>query len=588
MISLLQLVNHEIHIGGKIEICDVQIDYIQSLCICCSMFAYTLSCNIAGSIIQINLSYAFIIEVGDRFGKLNFSPFPNLVLLDLSHHQLGGKISHQIGKLSALKHLDLSNCGLSGELPPSLGNLTQLECLDISYNDKINGSVPPQLGNLVNLVSLKLDLTGKIPSELGFLSNWVYLDLYSNKLFDPIPFTLYHMTNLEHLCIDNYLEGSISKNIENFKKISFLSITNNRFTDHIPLALSLVHSLLALVIYPTWENLELDSNLLNGPIPSCLCRLSKFHTLRLDSNLLEGPIHEEICDLANSISLSLNLNKLNGSIPSCIFGFELGVGFLWGWSILVVCNFFCCLIFNQAKKKSPIPEEICNLVNLTSFNLFQNKLSGSILSCIGKLSKVDSLPLSSNLLKCPIPQEICILANLTSLDLSQNKLSGTIPSCIGSLSKMQHLSLGSNILKGPIPKEIGKLCDLSYLNLGFNQFSGPVPMSATSLYIISPDPFEGNSSLSPYMCPPLTNKANNGQEKLCRCTTNEEWGFIAYEDIVATTEDFNIRFCIGVGGYGSVYSEKLPCGKVVALKKFHHLEAVNPTLTRVSGMRSNF
>ncbi|MFQ6630653.1 hypothetical protein Gotur_008386 [Gossypium turneri] len=113
-----------------------------------------ISCNTAGSVIQINLSYEFIIDVGDRFGKLNFSSFPNLVLLDLSDRQFGGKIPHQIGNLSALKHLDLSNCGLSGELPPSLGNLTQLEYLDISYNYNINGSIPPQLGNLVNLVSL--------------------------------------------------------------------------------------------------------------------------------------------------------------------------------------------------------------------------------------------------------------------------------------------------------------------------------------------------------------------------------------------------------------------------------------------------
>ncbi|XP_052874508.1 probable leucine-rich repeat receptor-like protein kinase At1g35710 [Gossypium arboreum] len=173
-----------------------------------------ISCNSAGSITKINISDAPNIEVGDRFGKLNFSSFPNLVLLDLSHCPLGGKIPHQIGYLSALKHLDLSFCALSGKLPLSLGNLTQLEYLDISYNCNINGSIPPQLGNLVNLVSLNLgsnSLTGKIPSELGFLSNLAYLGLYSNKLFGPIPFPLYHMTDLEHLFIDNnYLERSIS------------------------------------------------------------------------------------------------------------------------------------------------------------------------------------------------------------------------------------------------------------------------------------------------------------------------------------------------------------------------------------------
>jgi len=54
-------------------------------------------------------------------------------------------------------------------------------------------------------------------------------------------------------------------------------------------------------------------------------------------------------------------------------------------------------------------------------------------------------------------------------------------------------------------------------------------------------------------------------------------GHIAYEDIIEATEDFDIKYCIGTGGYGSVYKAELPCGKVVALKKLHRLEAENPT-----------
>ena len=30
-------------------------------------------------------------------------------------------------------------------------------------------------------------------------------------------------------------------------------------------------------------------------------------------------------------------------------------------------------------------------------------------------------------------------------------------------------------------------------------------------------------------------------------------GRIAYEDIIKATEDFNIKYCIGTGGYGSIY-----------------------------------
>ncbi|XP_042503216.1 probable leucine-rich repeat receptor-like protein kinase At1g35710 isoform X2 [Macadamia integrifolia] len=49
-------------------------------------------------------------------------------------------------------------------------------------------------------------------------------------------------------------------------------------------------------------------------------------------------------------------------------------------------------------------------------------------------------------------------------------------------------------------------------------------------------------------------------------------GRIAYEDIIAATEDFNPKYCIGAGGYGTVYKAELPKGDVVALKKLHPLE----------------
>ncbi|KAF3449743.1 hypothetical protein FNV43_RR10474 [Rhamnella rubrinervis] len=57
-------------------------------------------------------------------------------------------------------------------------------------------------------------------------------------------------------------------------------------------------------------------------------------------------------------------------------------------------------------------------------------------------------------------------------------------------------------------------------------------------------------------------------------------GTVAYEDIIEATEDFDIRYCIGTGGYGSVYRAKLPNGKVVALKKLHTSEAHEPTLKK--------
>ncbi|KAF8012961.1 hypothetical protein BT93_I0966 [Corymbia citriodora subsp. variegata] len=57
-------------------------------------------------------------------------------------------------------------------------------------------------------------------------------------------------------------------------------------------------------------------------------------------------------------------------------------------------------------------------------------------------------------------------------------------------------------------------------------------------------------------------------------------GRIAYEDIINATEDFDLKYCIGTGGYGSVYRAQLPNGKVVAIKKLHRLEAEDPSFNK--------
>jgi len=44
-----------------------------------------------------------------------------------------------------------------------------------------------------------------------------------------------------------------------------------------------------------------------------------------------------------------------------------------------------------------------------------------------------------------------------------------------------------------------------------------------------------------------------------------------YEEIIAATGDFDSTYCIGSGGYGSVYKVQLPSGNIVAAKKIHTL-----------------
>ncbi|KAH9684242.1 hypothetical protein KPL71_027940 [Citrus sinensis] len=61
------------------------------------------------------------------------------------------------------------------------------------------------------------------------------------------------------------------------------------------------------------------------------------------------------------------------------------------------------------------------------------------------------------------------------------------------------------------------------------------------------------------------------------------WNFdgrFVFGDIIEATEDFDIKYCFGTGGYGSVYIAQLTSSKVIALKKLHHWENEEPASTR--------
>ncbi|KAG5250215.1 leucine-rich repeat receptor protein [Salix suchowensis] len=517
---------------------------------------------------------------------MNFSCFPNLGRLDLANHELNGNIAPQISILPQLRYLDLSSNNLPGELPSSLGNLSQLVRLDISSNN-FTITIPPELGNLKNLVTLNLSnssFSGPIPSALCHLDNLTHLYMDNNALEGSIPLEIGNLTNLEYLDISsNILGGSIPSTLGNLTNLQYLDLGGNKITGLIPFSLGNLTKL---------TTLQLSRNQINGSIPLEIQNLKYLQKLYMSSNNISGSISPTMGTLSNLRSLDLSHNQITGLIPF----------------------------------------QIQNLKNLEELYLSSNYINGSISPMLGNLRNLASLNLSNNQISGSIPSTMGNLGNFISLDLSNNQISGPIPSSLKYCEKLTSLDLSYNNLSEGIPSQLYTLPSILSVNFSYNNLSGCVPLNLRPPFdflfrgnitndsaTFKATAFEGNKNLHPddFLNCPLPSKTIRkinsikiflpittislfllclGCRYLSRCKATQLeptslkngdllsiWNYdgrIAYEDIIASTENFDLRYCIGTGGYGSVYRAQLPSGKLVALKKLHRREAEEPTFDK--------
>ena len=291
-----------------------------------------------------------------------------------------------------------------------------------------------------------------------------------------------------------------------------------------------------------------------------------------------------------------------------------------------------------------IPEELGNLSRLELLQLSHNKISGLLPPKLLEMDQMFSLNLSSNQLcgsiplktmRCPFASIVDLSHNLFNgnitsqigcvhdLDLSHNFLDGEIPFLFTWSSELSRLDLSYNNLSGKVHKE---LASLSYINLSYNSFD-----FSQNLDSVSEVPnycfFHEDSLINDHRMPNFTychllNQTNPQTRKskpvimlivlpiiffnlllllsilyFSRCKPKKKcegietkngdlfsiWNYdgkIAFDDIIEATQDFDLKYYIGTGGYGSVYRVELPSGNIVALKKLHRLESQNPSFNR--------
>ncbi|XP_061362937.1 receptor protein kinase TMK1-like [Gastrolobium bilobum] len=217
------------------------------------------------------------------------------------------------------------------------------------------------------------------------------------------------------------------------------------------------------------ENLGLQNNKLNGPLPS-FSGLSKLKYAFLNYNEFES-IPEDFFDGLESLEvLALDYNN---NLNATTGGWQFPSG-LQGLTQLTNVS---CMSCNLA---GPIPSFLGKMVSLSVLQLSGNNLTGEIPATFNGIPGLQVLWLNNQQgggLTGTI-EVVATMVSLTSLWLHGNQFEGNIPLNFGNLTFLKDLDLNGNQLVGLIPEALGKM-QLDRLDLNNNHFMGPIPNFVT-------------------------------------------------------------------------------------------------------------
>ncbi|KAG5224466.1 leucine-rich repeat transmembrane protein [Salix suchowensis] len=287
-------------------------------------------------------------------------------------------------------------------------------------------------------------------------------------------------------------------------------------------------------------SLQISNNNISGEIPPELVKATRLHLIDLSSNHLQGTIPNKLGRLKLLYKVTLNNNHLSGTIP----------------------------------------EDIRMLSSLQILNLASNNLSGSIPKQLGECSSFLLKNLSSNKFTESIPNEIGSLQSLQDIDLSCNFLAQGIPWQLGKLRMLETLDISHNMLSGVIPSSFKDLLSLSTVDISYNELQGPIP-DIRAFHNASYEALRDNmgSLLLVFVVIGafyiLCKRERKSEVEPCNEQDRNMFTILGhdgkklYENIIEATEEFNSNYCIGEGGYGTVYKAVIPPERVVAVKKLH-------------------
>lgn len=271
-----------------------------------------------------------------------------------------------------------------------------------------------------------------------------------------------HVTGLDLSC--SRLHGSIPSDSSLFS-LPHLQILNLAFNDF-----NYSYISPGFTRFPNLAHLNLSVSSFLGQIPAEISHLSKLVSLDLSGNSqlgLDTPVLKALVqNLTELQELVLNSVDMSYEVPS----------FLTNLSSLTSLDLGNCGL------QGSIPQNIFRLPNLQNLILSYNKNLTSVFPKVNWSSPLRFMDLYGCNFMGSIPASLGNLSQLTYLDLSYNNFSGHIPSTLSNLQQLRHLDLSNNKFTGQIPCIFANLTQLSFLDFSNNQLNGPIPSSVSRLH----------------------------------------------------------------------------------------------------------
>ncbi|CAN7112032.1 unnamed protein product [Brassica rapa subsp. narinosa] len=389
--------------------------------------------------------------------------------------------------LKFLEKLVLGNNALSGKILKNLSSCKRLRYLDLGINN-FSGEFPAiDSLRLLELLSLNASgISGRFPwKSLKSLKRLSFLSVGDNR-FDPHPFPgeILNLRGLSWLYMSNIsITGEIPEGVKNLVLLQNLEISDNRISGEIPKGIVQLINLKRFEVYNNsltgklplgFGNLtnlkyfDASNNSLEGDL-SELRSLKNLVSLGLYENRLTGVIPREFGDFKSLAALSLYRNKLTGKLPEKL-------GSWTGFSYIDVSENFL---------EGQIPPDMCKKGAMTHLLMLQNRFTGQFPESYAECKTLIRIRVSNNSLSGVVPYRIWGLPNLQFLDLASNRFEGHFTDDIGNAKSLGSLDLSSNLFSGSIPSQISGADSLVLVNIRMNKFSGQVPDSLGKLKELS-------------------------------------------------------------------------------------------------------